>query len=318
MPCYAPLKGFKDYTSGGLTFDKRKGSQPLEVACGQCLGCRVDYTLMWSIRITHEAAMHEYDRGNSWVTLTYRDPDRCSPEQYSAGHYVPRDYSLTPSHVSKFIRSLRKANPDHKIRYFYCGEYGELGRPHYHICLFNHSFHDIYLWKDDEGVYTYTSDELDSHWPYGFTTCSELTLENAAYTAGYCFKKITGDRADEHYKRIDFETGEVYWLHPEYCRMSTGRGKPSGIGAKFYEKFESDIFPRDKSPIPGRGDKEKELVPRYYQKILEANNPAMLESVKEIRQEFITKHAADFTPERLRDKYKCAQARHNQRQRTLA
>ncbi len=99
--------------------------------------------------------------------------------------------------------------------------------------------------------------------------------------------------------------------------MSTGRGKPSGIGAKFYEKFESDIFPLDKSPIPGHGDKQKELVPRYYQKLLERTNPAMLEAIKETRQQFIAAHAADFTPERLRDKYICARAQQSRKMRTL-
>ncbi len=314
MPCYTPLSGYKDYNSGGLTFDRNKGSQALEVACGQCLGCRVDYTLMWSIRIAHEASMHNDNYGNAWATLTYRDPGSATDEQYKQGHYIPDKQSLTPSHVQKFIRSLRKANQDHKIRYFYCGEYGELGRPHYHICIFNHSFNDQYLWQDDQGVYTYTSAELEKHWPYGFTTCSELTLQNASYTAGYCFKKITGKRADDHYLRCD-ENGEAYWLLPEYVRMSTGRGKPSGIGASFYEKFTSDIFPSDTSPVPG--SKEQQLVPRYYQNILAEQDPAMLEAVQATRQEFITTHADDFTPERLRDKYICAKARQSLKQRTL-
>ncbi len=314
MPCYTPLKGFKDYASGGLTFDKSKGSQTLEVACGQCLGCRVDHRLMWSIRIIHEASLHLDNFGNSWATLTYREPYDCTDDELKKGHHIPEKPSLTPSHVQKFIRSLRKANKDHKIRYFYCGEYGSLGRPHYHICLFNHSFNDQYLWKDDEGVYTFTSDELQQHWPYGFTTCSELTLDNAAYTAGYSFKKITGKQAEQHYLRCD-EHGEAYWLLPEFIRMSTGRKAPCGLGAKFYEKFESDIFPSDQSPVPGHG--QFELVPRYYQNILEKQNPAMLESIKETRQKFITAHAADFTPERLRDKYICARAKQALKTRNL-
>ncbi len=311
MPCYTPLEGYKDRNSGGLTFDKNKGTESLHVACGQCLGCRVDHRLMWSIRIVHESCMHP---NNSWATLTYRSPEACTKQQYKDGRHVPSDLSLTPSHVSEFIRSLRKANKNHKIRYFYCGEYGELGRPHYHICLFNHSFDDQYLWKDDQGIYTYTSAELEKHWPWGFTTCSELTLDNAAYTAGYCFKKITGKRALEHYLRCD-EYGEAFWILPEYIRMSTGRGKPSGLGAAFYEKFSSDIFPSDQSPVPGYG--QRELVPRYYQNILAEQNPAMLESVKVTRQEFIAAHAADFTPERLRDKYICARAKEAQKSRTL-
>ncbi len=89
--------------------------------------------------------------------------------------------------------------------------------------------------------------------------------------------------------------------------MSTGRDKPCGLGAKFYEKFKTDIFPSDTSPIPGHG--ESQLVPRYYQNILAEQDPAMLESIKALRKEFINAHAADFTPERLRDKYICARAK---------
>ncbi len=259
--------------------------------------------------------MHQYQNGNSWATLTYRDPSACTADQYKNGHYVPSDYSLAPSHVSDFIRSLRRANRDHKIRYFYCGEYGdENERPHYHICLFNHSFDDQYLWKDDEGLYTYTSPELEKHWPWGFSTVAELNLRTAAYTAGYAFKKITGKRALDHYLRCD-EHGEAYWLLPEYIRMSTGRGKPSGLGASFYEKFHTDIFPSDTSPVPGHGTRE--LVPRYYQNILAERNPAMLEDIKQLRKEFITAHAADFTPERLKAKYICARAKEETLTRTL-
>ncbi len=315
MPCYSPLQGYKDITTGALVFDKKNAHSKMEVACGQCLGCRVDHRLMWSIRIVHEASLYLDQFGNSWATLTYRDPSACNDQEYKNGHHIDRQGQLHPQHVSDFIRSLRKANTDHKIRYFYCGEYGdENQRPHYHICLFNHSFNDQYLWNDDEGLYTYTSEELQKHWRWGFTTVAEINLRTAAYTAGYAIKKITGKRAADHYLRCD-EYGEAYWLLPEYIRMSTGRKKPCGLGAKFYEKFNSDIFPSDTSPVPGYG--QSQLVPRYYQNILAEENPAMLETIKATRQEFITAHAADFTPERLRDKYICARAKQNQLKRNL-
>jgi len=315
MPCYTPLKGYKDITSGALVFDKKNAHSKMEVACGQCLGCRVDHRLMWSIRIIQEASMYLDQYGNSWATLTYRDPSGCDEQQYKNGHHIDKQGQLHPQHVSDFVRSLRKANKDHKIRYFYCGEYGdENQRPHYHICIFNHSFDDQYLWKDDEGVYTYTSAELEKHWPWGFTTVAELNIRTAAYTAGYALKKITGQRAQDHYLRCD-EDGEAYWLMPEFIRMSTGRGKPSGLGAKFYEKYKTDFFPSDQSPVPGDG--VRELVPRYYQNILAEENPALLEDIKKIRQQFITDHAVDFTPERLRDKYICARAKENQLKRNL-
>ncbi len=270
---------------------------------------------MWAVRIVHESYMHLDNHGNSWVTLTYRDPSECTAEQFKKGHYIPADYSLEPQHVSKFIRSLRKANQDHKIRYFYCGEYGdENQRPHYHVCIFNHSFNDQELFKDREGVYTFTSASLDKHWPYGFSTVAELNFETASYTAGYCFKKITGERAKEHYLRCD-EHGEAYWLRPEYIRMSTGRNKPCGIGAGFYEKFKTDIFPSDETPVPGHGTEK--LVPRYYSNILKSEDPATMALVTKLRATFINAHRADFTPERLRDKYKCARARENRLKRQL-
>ncbi len=116
--------------------------------------------------------------------------------------------------------------------------------------------------------------------------------------------------ADEHYLRCD-EYGEAFWLLPEYIRMSTGRNKPCGLGAGFYEKFTDDIFPSDDCPVPGKGIIRK--VPRYYQNILKTEDPATLELVKELRQQFKKAHAADYTPERLLDKYKIMQARQTKR-----
>ncbi len=310
MPCFTPLKGYKDPISGGLTFKKTGTAQEMEVACGSCLGCRLDHALMWAIRIVHESFLHLDDQGNCFVTLTYRDAHECTTEQFRKRQYIPDDYSLRPSDVQKFIRRLRKATP-HKIRYFYCGEYGdENQRPHYHICLFNHQFNDQKMWKDDEGFYTYTSETLQHLWPYGFSTVQALNFETAAYTARYSLKKITGKQAHEHYLRCDSD-GVAYWLLPEYIRMSTGRNKPCGLGAGFYEKFTDDIFPSDEVPVPGKGIIKK--VPRYYQNILQSEDPSQLELVKSLRQIFIKHHRADFTPERLRDKYHCAKARQTKR-----
>ncbi len=306
MPCYTPLKGYKDLITGGLTFNQKGTAQKMEVACGSCLGCRLDHALMWAIRIVHESHLYLDKQGNSFVTLTYRDPSECTGQQLKDGDYIPSDYSLRPDDVQKFIRRLRKS-VSHKIRYFYCGEYGdENQRPHYHVCLFNHAFSDQELFKDEEGFYTYTSATLTKLWPFGFHTVQELNFETAAYTARYSLKKVTGKKADDHYLRCD-DYGVAFWILPEYIRMSTGRNKPCGIGAGFYEKFSDDIFPSDEVPVPGKGVVRK--VPRYYQDILQTTDPTTLAAVKELRQIFIKAHRADYTPERLRDKYRCAEAR---------
>jgi len=271
---------------------------------------------MWAIRIIHEASLYYDQQGNCFVTLTYRDPSECTKQQFKDGQFIPSNYSLRPDDVQKFIRRLRKREakkakkykrPVNKIRYFYCGEYGdENQRPHYHVCLFNHSFSDQRLWKDDEGYHTYTSDTLAKLWGFGFTTVQPLNYGTAAYCAKYSLKKITGERAKQHYLRCD-ENGEAYWILPEYIRMSTGRTKPCGLGAGFYEKFSDDIFPSDEVPVPGKGIIRK--VPRYYQNILSLQDSSTLELVKKVRQIFIKAHKQDYTPAALRAKYKCTQAR---------
>ncbi len=314
MPCYTPLKGWKDPITGGLKFSQKGSSQKMEVACGQCLGCRIDHRIMWAVRIVHESSLYSDKHGNSWITLTYREPNEGTDEQIRKGHYVPQNYSLRPDDVTRFFKRLRREN-EHKIRYFYCGEYGsENQRPHYHICLFNHSFKDQELFTDNEGIRSYTSRSLERLWPYGYSTVGELNYKTAAYTAGYIFSKITGDRAKNHYLRCD-ENGEAYWLLPEFIRMSTGRKKPGGLGAKFYEKFKTDIFPSDSTPVPGHGTVQ--LVPRYYHTILKNTDTDTYELVKTLRKEFMSAHKADFTPARLRDKYICARAKESRNERNL-
>ncbi len=275
--------------------------------------------------------MHQNTNGNCWITLTYRSIEECTDEQFKNGYFVPADYSLNYQHFRDFIKRLRKwvfqkngggRVPEYKIedgkkiltngvRYFHCGEYGDENlRPHYHACLFNCTFDDIVVYKQDQGITSYHSPTLEKLWRYGFCTIGELNFETAAYTAGYILKKITGFQAIDTYLRSD-EYGVAFWVKPPYITMSL---KP-GIGAEFYEKYPGDFFPSDESPVPGRGVIKK--VPRYYENILANQDPSMHAEIKKLRQAFIAAHGEDFTPERLMDKYKCARAKQHKRQRKL-
>ncbi len=265
---------------------------------------------MWAMRIVHESHLHENQHGNCFVTFTYRSIGECTDEQYRKGHYIPDDLSLNYHHFRDFLKRLRRHFPQ-KIRYFHCGEYGDENlRPHYHACLFNCSFDDQFVYQQEEGITTFESETLQNLWPYGFCTIGQLNFETASYTAGYCLKKITGNRANDAYLRND-EYGVAFWVKPPYTTMSL---KP-GIGADFYEKYKTDFFPCDESPVPGKGIIQK--VPRYYQTILQQQDPTTHELVKKLRAEWISAHRDDFTPSRLMDKYKCARARQHQRKREL-
>ena len=67
------------------------------------------------------------------------------------------------------------------IRFFHCGEYGELNRrPHYHALLFGFRPSDLCLFKADNGNPLFTSDILSNLWPYGFVTVGNVTFDSAA------------------------------------------------------------------------------------------------------------------------------------------
>ena len=149
--------------------------------------------------------MHEE---NSFVTLTYSD------------EHLPDGGRLVLDDFQRFFKRLRK-RVGVPVRYYHCGEYGEtFGRPHYHACIFGYGFPDRVLWSYSNGQPLYSSKELSDLWPYGHALIGEVTFDSAAYVARYIMKKVNGDRADEHYRRVDLDTGEIYQLPPEYTTMS--------------------------------------------------------------------------------------------------
>ena len=109
MPCYSPLKGWVDSETGGIKFRGDGATAKMEVACGQCLGCRLDRSRMWAMRIVHESSLYEYSGGNCFVTLTYRDRSECSDSQLADGFFIPSDWSLHRKHFVDFMKRLRKA-----------------------------------------------------------------------------------------------------------------------------------------------------------------------------------------------------------------
>lgn len=260
MECYHPLMAF--YTSGGEVVWAERGDivRTLSLPCGQCIGCRLERSRQWAVRVMHEAALHEE---NCFITLTYDD------EHLTAGG------SLEYGDFQRFLKRLRKRHP---VRFFACGEYGEdFDRPHFHAALFGYSFRsDRVKWKrTGGGFYVDRSAELEVLWPFGFASVGNLTFESAAYIARYVTKKVTGDRADRHYERIDFETGEVTWREPEMVHMSL---KP-GIGAGWFERFSNEVYPLDRVVIRGVPMKP----PRFYDVMMGRRDPGVVADVKEER-----------------------------------
>lgn len=285
MPCFSPLKGYRARVvnpSGkrGIVFNPREGlcDRPVDVPCGQCIGCRLERSRQWAVRCMHEAQLH--DR-NCFLTLTY------SPENLpEGGSLVKRDFQL-------FMKRLRK-HAGVRVRFYYCGEYGDrLQRPHYHACIFGFDFCDKTLWSCRDGVKLYRSEVLERLWPLGHSTIGEVTFESAAYCARYITKKVTGGEADGHYGvRI-----------PEF----TGMSRRPGIGSNWLEKYSEDVYPADIVVVRGRKCKP----PRFYDSRWKSLHPERFAGVERGRRRKAFKGRADSTCERLRVRELCAKAKFN-------
>jgi len=310
MACFNPLRGWRSRTANesgkrSIVFDKKQGFEdlPLEIPCGQCIGCRLERSRQWAIRCVHEASLYD---DNCFITLTY-DND-----------HVPKDQSLDVKDFQKFMKRLRKTTGQ-KIRYYHCGEYGEqcaicgsnrsdceafgdhifvksLGRPHFHACLFNYDFYDKIPYSSNNGFTLHTSETLSRLWPYGYSLIGDVTFESAAYTARYITKKILGDNAKDYYQN----------RKPEYTTMS------NGIGKEWLQLFKDDLK-HDKCVING-----KEInIPKYYDSILGDLDKFELLQRKAKRKAHALAHEKDQSTRRLRDREKCQTARFNQLKRNL-
>ena len=286
MPCFSPIRGWQHWQSNvhgthPLTFDRRKSNgNRMSVPCGQCIGCRIDRSREWAIRIKHEASFHQE---NSFITLTY------APE------HLPYDGSLRPGDFQRFMKRLRKELDPKKIRFFHCGEYGDrLSRPHYHAVIFGHAFDDRHPVGTGPSGTVYSSPQLARVWGKGFVTVGDVTFESAAYVARYVTKKVNGKQKDQHYEVVNTQTGEIHPVHPEYATMS----RRPGIAKEWFEQYASDVYPHDFVVHKGR----KVRTPRYYDRLLAQADPDLFGEVKRSRPEKAKRHKEDLTDERLAER----------------
>lgn len=215
-----------------------------QVPCRHCWACSLNYSAEWATRITKECEKSEY---NWFITLTYDDEHLPIAEKTGAefdGQIVTWENdgtwqgTLYPEEMTTFINSLRKyfeRKGITNIKYYYCGEYGELThRPHYHIILMNcpldlNQMYDTHV--DQNYKIHWKSREIEKYWKNGMVDVAECEWSSAAYVARYTAKKIipSGTKAD--YLSIG--------KYPEYVRMS------NGIGMDWYEQHKNQIYMND-------------------------------------------------------------------------
>lgn len=316
MVCYHPLHAFPNgktrdgktsykITSNkvkSISFDKATGhwflsddpnryhnNQYIDIPCGQCVGCRIDYSREWALRCVLESKYH--DR-TMFLTLTYDDvhvPHTTYTDNVTGE--IKDILTLNPDDFTLFMKRLRfhfSKKYDKQLRFFACGEYGSVTlRPHYHAIVFGLDVDDLkQVSTSPHGYPVYSSDFIEEIWGKGFITLADSSFETCAYTARYVMKKQTGKDSDFY---------DVHNLVPEFVRMSR---KP-GIAKQYYDDHVLEIYEHDKIIL---NDGKIFKPPSYFDSYLEKDYPELYDKIIQNRIECAI-HSDEVKEKYFGDKY---------------
>lgn len=262
--------------------------ETIRVPCGECVGCRLDYSREWASRIMMECLQH--DGKGLFVTLTYDDdnlPIMLDDGSKTVAHGLSfsSDYSckgatLYKKDVQDWLKRLRRSVNYHYgvdgVRFYLCGEYGPTTfRPHYHVCLFGVPDDSLsVLGSNSLGNTLYDSDFIRDTWGKGHIAIGKLNFQTAAYTARYCLKKAQGK---------DNSFFDSLGVNREFVEMSR---KP-GIGVQYYQEHKDEIYEHDEIILPASSKDKPNIVrpPRYFDILYSEENPKQMVKIKAQRAE---------------------------------
>lgn len=206
-----------------------KLSDTLTVPCGSCTACRIKRGMEWTLRIMHETEAWD---DNTFLTLTYNPSN------------LPADNSLSKQELQNYFKRLRRAIEPRKIKYFACGEYGELnGRPHYHAIVFGlNGFKDRHI--------------MQAAWEKGFSFTGSVTWDSARYVSDYINKSLSHhakqetDQTQLPFKIVSSGLGLKWALENQELLKTQGfitqRGNVVSIPRYYVNKLEIDTEPLKK------------------------------------------------------------------------
>ena len=254
--------------------DKYDSRDIIFLPCGQCIGCRLQYSREWANRLMLERQYHD---SAIFLTLTYNEmcvPKRqfVLPETGECGTSL----SLSKRDIQLFMKRLRKHYCNDHIRFYAAGEYGpQTFRPHYHLIIFGVHVSDAYVWRvkfvDGQRFVYYRSPTIEKLWPFGNSEFTDVSWDTCAYVARYVTKKLTGDCA-EFYNSFNID--------PPFSLMSR---KP-GIARQFYDEHLTNLFEHDTISIGTEMEGLSFRHPSYYKRLFESDNPDDFQNLAETQR----------------------------------
>lgn len=251
---------------------KKYVSEYIDIPCGRCMGCRLDYSKMWADRMMLELQYHD---NAYFLTLTYNDDNLPEGEYIDDEGVINKSHSLIKRDLQLFIKRLRKSQKN-KLMYYACGEYGDKSaRPHYHAIIYSLDIPDLMFYKKGKKGYNYyTSEYLNSVWQLGYVIVGQVSYDTCAYTARYITKKQYG-KGKEKYERLGIE--------PEFATMSL---RPA-IGLAYYQDNMERIASLDSVSIPTAEGGRQIRPSKYYYSKLEQYDKEMYLKLKEKNETYL-------------------------------
>lgn len=233
MKCYDPKLCYIDKTTQkrswrhfSLATDEIRQQSNIPFNCGKCIFCLKKRAYELSMRCVLHSSCYT---NNMFLTLTY---DETKPTYHNNFDYTE---------IQKFKKRYRKSL-DHKIEIFNVHEYGENGKKHWHLVVFNHEFKDKEEYKMRGEHMLYTSNDLADLWPFGFNTIGSVTEASAMYQAQYTLKDLKNGNTNN---------------------SKASDSQHSGLGKPFFQMHWKQLLSLGYIPFDGH----KVPLPRYFEKL---------------------------------------------------
>lgn len=264
------------------------------VGCGKCELCKSKRRNEWSIRLGIECKYS--DRMPLFLTLTYDNEHLpyvclCDNELSNGKVFTMQntefrnrcehhEMTLHRADISGFLKEYKRVNKldNDSFHYFGCGEYGDQGRPHYHLLFFGDD--NLQKMFDDSAVVA--ADYVQSIWKNGIVHVCQASFAGVHYVTKYCLKEEVDNLvygqvlpftiASKNLGSAFFDSDECYritrqldylYLHKDeiYSKIGIIHNDKNYLKRLIYEI--NGYFPKFETSLD---DGRKVYLPRYFRK----------------------------------------------------